>query len=80
MDISNPTCYCRRNSHVMGSIEKCYGAKSWVALKNERDTMREAIELLLQDGVFDVDAAHTVRKARAAIGEVADPGRDRKCS
>ena len=35
--------------------------------------MREAFELLLQDGVFDADAAYTVRKARAAIGEVAGP-------
>lgn len=39
-------CYCRRDSHAAGSIEKCRSAKPWSTLKRERDALLAAAEAL----------------------------------
>ena len=46
--MTTQTCYCRQNSHVMGSVEKCYGAVSWTVLKARSDALLEAAKAAVE--------------------------------
>jgi len=46
MTATSRTCYCCRQSHEAGSIEKCSQAESWANLKSQRDRLLEKVRNL----------------------------------
>ena len=72
MTDATPTiCYCRRESHEAGSIEKCSQAESWANLKSQRDRLQAEHKKVgefgevFEDGIGNVASANQQDRERA---------------